>query len=301
MSSNPLPLSKALQQRLDANVELTTFYREAEDRIRLSPQDGFSGCSNLLEAACRKGAFTGLVNYELDRLLSDPNYALEASSDVDMLVLRSRFFNLTLRIVAQAAQTSRLIGLASDMIIAPLMAFGATMTRYREPAGPATKTLDRSGQLELVGDERVPFGQSIYFKAGQNVFVIQNSTELPSLVACLSSTVTLTTRWEYDIVTRQRLRVMAADHSVSRLQLLASVLAEMQDPRAVTALVVLMEHPAHYVRWAALQAVICLDREHGISLLKKATNDPHEHVRSAAVRSLAKLNIPDCVEMPAAQ
>lgn len=301
MSSNPLPLSKALQQRLDANVELTTFSREAEDLIRLSPQDGFSGCRNLLEAACRKGAFTGLVNYELDRLLSDPNYALEASSDVDMLVLRSRYFNLTLKIVAQTAQTSRLIGLASDMIITPLMALGATMTRYREPPGPATKTLDRSGQLELVGDESVPFGHSNYFKAGEDVFVIQNSTELPSLVACLSSTVTLTTRWEYDIATRQRIRVMAADHSVSRLQLLASVLAEMQDPRAVTALVGLMDHPAHYVRWAALQAVICLDHEQGMSLLKKATNDSHEHVRSAAIRSLAKLDIAACSGTPIAQ
>ncbi len=301
MSSNPLPLSKALQQRLEANAELATFSREAEDLIQSVSPDGFAGCSDLLEAACGRGAFTSLVNYELERLLGDPNYALEASSDTDMLVLRSRSFNLTLRIVAQTGQTGRLIGLASDMIIAPLMAWGATFTRYLEPPAPATNTLDRSGELQLMGDQSVPFGRCTHFKAGQDIFIIQSSTGFPSLVACLSSTVTLTTRWEYDITTCQRIRVMAADHSVSRLQLLASVLAEMRDPQGVAALEGLMEHPAHYVRWAALQAVMCLDREYGISLLKKATNDSHEHVRSAAVRSLAKLDITASGGMPAAQ
>jgi len=52
----------------------------------------------------------------------------------------------------------------------------------------------------------------------------------------------------------------------------------------------LMEHPAHYVRWAALQAIFSLDRERGAALLKTAAADPHEHVRTAAIRSLEKLN-----------
>jgi HEAT repeat protein len=64
----------------------------------------------------------------------------------------------------------------------------------------------------------------------------------------------------------------------------------MKDPGAVPALEGLMEHPAHYVRWAALQAIFSLDRERGAALLKTATTDPHEHVRTAALRSLEKLN-----------
>jgi hypothetical protein len=231
------------------------------------------------------------VNYELDCLLFDPNYALEGSSDLDMLVLRSRFFNLKLKIVGQAAQTNRLIGQAFDMILVPLSICGVTMTCYREPPSPTTETLNRSGQLQLLGDQMLPFGYSSYFKAGRDVFVMQNDIASPNLLACLSSTSTLTTRWEYDATTLARIRVVAADQSVSRLQLLASVLAEMQDPHAVTALRGLMEHPAHYVRWAALQAIFSLDREYGTCLLKEATNDAHEHVRSAAKRSLTKLDI----------
>src|SRR6185437_1152306 len=124
----------------------------------------------------------------------------------------------------------------------------------------------------------------------RDIFVIRSDGSAPTLVACFSSAATLTTRWEYDSATLARTRLVAADHSVSRLQLLASVLAEMKDPGAVPALEGLMEHPAHYVRWAALQAIFSLDRERGAALLKTAAADPHEHVRTAAIRSLEKLN-----------
>jgi hypothetical protein len=291
MSSNFVPLSHALQQRLDANVELKVFLTEAEALIQAHPLTGFGECSGLLEAACRNGAFTTFLNYELNRLLCDPNYALEGSSDVEVLVLRSHLFNLKLRIVGPTAQTNRLIGHASDMVITPLNLNGITMTYYKEPISTNADNLDRSGHLQLLGNALLPFGRSSYFKAGRDIFAIPNEDASIRLLACLSANATLTTRWEYDATTGARIRAVAADHSVSRLQLLASVLAEMRDPKAVTALEGLMEHPAHYVRWAALQAVFCLDRRHGVSLLHKATNDAHQHVRSAAVRSLTKLNI----------
>lgn len=287
MPSNLLPLSKTLQQRLDANSGLKDFLTAAEDRIQGDPKSGFAGCGGLLEDLCRRGAFTELVNYELERLLRDPNYALEASSDVDMLVLRSRFFNLLLKIVAQPSH-ARLFGQASDLFLAPLMKSGVAIARYREPE--PEESAERVRHLRFEGNETVAFGQNSYFKAGQDIFVIRGAAASPTLVACLSSAATLTTRWEYEMATLARVRVVAADHSVSRLQLLASVLAEMKDPSAIPALEGLMEHSAHYVRWAALQAIFCLDRERGAALLKTAATDPHEHVRTAAMRSLAKLS-----------
>jgi HEAT repeat protein len=287
MPSNLLPLSKTLQQRLDANSGLKDFLTAAENRIQAEPNSGFTSCGGLLEDLCRSGAFTELVNYELERLLRDPNYALEASSDIDMLVLRSRFFNLLLKIVAQPSQ-ARLFGQASDLFLAPLMKSGVTIARYREPE--PEQSAERVRRLRFEGNEMVAFGQSSYFKAGQDIFVIRGDAAFPTLVACFASAATLTTRWEYETATLARVRVVAADHSVSRLQLLASVLAQMKNPCAIPALEGLMEHPAHYVRWAALEAIFSLDRERGAALLKTAATDPHEHVRTAAIRSLEKLN-----------
>jgi hypothetical protein len=289
MPSNLLPLSKFLQQRLDANSGLKDFLKKAEDLIQADPTNGFADCGGFLEDVCRNGAFTELVNYELERLLRDPNYALEASSDVDMLVLRSPFFNLLLKIVAQPSH-ARLFGQASDLFLAPLMKSGVTIARYREPISEPEGAVDQRRYLRFEGDETVAFGHSSYFKAGRDIFVIRGDAAAPTLVACFSSAATLTTRWEYDAATLARARIMAADHSVSRLQLLASVLAEMKNPCAIPALEGLMEHPAHYVRWAALEAIFSLDRERGATLLKTAAADPHEHVRMAAIRSMEKLN-----------
>lgn len=289
MPSNLLPLSRMLQERLDANSGLKDFLTKAEERIASDPENGFARCGAFLDDLCRSGAFTELVNYELQRLLRDPNYALEASSDVDMLVLRSRFFNLLLKVVTQPPQ-ARLFGQASDLFLAPLLKSGVTTGRYREPIPDAEVTARRPQRLRFDGDETIAFGHSGYFKAGRDIFVIRSDGAAPTLVVCFSSAATLTTRWEYDAATLARTRLVAADHSVSRLQLLASVLAEMKDSGAVPALEGLMEHPAHYVRWAALQAIFSLDREHGAALLKRAAADPHEHVRTAAIRSLEKLN-----------
>jgi len=288
MPSNLLPLSKMLQERLDGNSGLKDFLTKAEEQIESDPENGFAGCGAFLDDLCRSGAFTELVNYELQRLLQDPNYALEASSDVDMLVLRSRFFNLLLKIVAQPTQ-ARLFGQASDLFLAPLLKSGVTTGRYREPVLESEGTAGRHF-LRFDGDETIAFGHSSYFKAGRDIFVVRSERAAPTLVVCFSSAATLTTRWEYDAASLARTRLVAADHSVSRLQLLASVLAEMKDPGAVPALEGLMEHPAHYVRWAALQAIFSLDRERGAALLKTAAADPHEHVRTAAIRSLEKLN-----------
>jgi HEAT repeat protein len=218
-----------------------------------------------------------------------------------MLVLRSGFFNLTLKIIAQTPQAGRITGQASDLILAPLTESGVTIGRYREPVRSSEEIADCASRLLFQGDETVAFGRSSYFKAGQDVFSIRNNAPAPALVACLSSAATLTTRSEYDATTLARVRVVAADHTVSRLQLLASVLAEMKDPRAIPALEGLIAHPAHYVRWAALQAIFCLDREQGAFLLKAAATDAHEHVRSAAIRSLARLNAPCPSGVPMAQ
>ncbi len=166
MSSNSLPLSNTLQQRLNANVKLKVFLREAEDLIQANPQSGFAECGCLLEAVCRKGTFTGLVNYELECLLREPNYALEGSSDLDMLVLRSRFFNLKLKMAGPTAQTNRLIGLAADMILVPLSASGVTMTCYREPPNPATETLDRSGPARKAAECDLALWPELLFRSG---------------------------------------------------------------------------------------------------------------------------------------
>ena len=53
------------------------------------------------------------------------------------------------------------------------------------------------------------------------------------------------------------------------------------------------EHPSHFVRWAAIQAVGRLDRARAVELLRRSLEDAHPHVRSMAAKVLAKVGIPN--------
>jgi HEAT repeat protein len=84
-------------------------------------------------------------------------------------------------------------------------------------------------------------------------------------------------------------RAIAVDNSASRLEFVISMMCVMKDRSSLPALEGLSAHPAHFVRWAAVQALFRLDRERGITALRNALADRHEHVRNAASRSLAKI------------
>lgn len=52
---------------------------------------------------------------------------------------------------------------------------------------------------------------------------------------------------------------------------------------------VMLNHPAHYVRWEAVRAITMLNCFEGESALEVLVNDPHPHVSNAAEKALAKV------------
>jgi HEAT repeat protein len=150
---------------------------------------------------------------------------------------------------------------------------------------------DRSRTLVFRGPEIVARGKSSYFSAGEDIFLVDAPApeEPPPLFVCFASTNKLPIRWEYDSATLAPVRAIASDNSASRLEFLAWMMAEMNNRSSLQALDSLLAHPAHFVRWAALQAIFRLDRDKGMVSLSAALEDPHEHIRDAARRSLAKM------------
>lgn len=99
--------------------------------------------------------------------------------------------------------------------------------------------------------------------------------------------------WHFDNTTLQSRFPSAGLMDQSALVNTAKVLGALGDPAAVPHLVELAEHPSHFVRWAAIQAVGRLDRARAVELLRRSLEDAHPHVRSMAAKVLAKVGIPN--------
>ena len=284
-------MSRTYQERADNNKRLRNFVIEANHLIQDDCSGGFRACGELLESICRDGVFTELINYELDCLLHDSNYSLEASTDIDMLVWKSPYFTLLLKLLIEPQRQDRLFGMPFDHILAPVSARGVTFDRYHQPRPLPNDVFDRTRRIVFAGEETLIPGQSRYFRAGQDIFLIRNdvSEKEPPLLAVFASPDKLSLRWEYDRTTLAPVRAAASDTSASRLEFVAWMMSAMNNHSSLPALEGLLAHPAHFVRWAALKAIYRLDSEKGRELLFAALEDSHEHVRNAARRSLGKL------------
>lgn len=75
----------------------------------------------------------------------------------------------------------------------------------------------------------------------------------------------------------------------SSLVTLCRVFGDSGDEASLTYLHELSDHSAHFVRWAAIQAIGRIDGELACARLKTALKDDHPQIRQAASRSLAKM------------
>jgi hypothetical protein len=286
-------IAKMLEtRRAHKNTPFHIFSEEANHLIQSDPSGGFRTCAPLLENLCRTDAFGELVNDELDRLLNQPDYALPGSSDENLLVWTSPNFTLVLRTLISPQRQDRLFGHTCDMILAPLNPSGITLSRYHQPQPYPNDILDKSRHLTFKGDATLAFGQSSFFAACEDIFLIRSAPQEadPPLLAILITPDKFQIRWEYDSTTLAPVRAIAADISASRIEFVISLMSTMNDLSALPVLEELSSfHPAHFVRWAAVQAMFRLDRNTGMQALHRALNDPHEHVRTAASRSVAKI------------
>lgn len=95
------------------------------------------------------------------------------------------------------------------------------------------------------------------------------------------------TQTAYDRTTRVPQQTIAASAADSELVAMARALGAMGRTSSIPVLESMFRHPHHFVRWAALQALYRVSRDHAMPLLDLAQHDAHAHVRRAARKALA--------------
>lgn len=214
-------------------------------------------------------------------------------SDGEIEIFRSKQFRISMaKIKAASALGGRhgeVVCHANDYICANLGPPPLEFDIFEMPAEHRYDVFDRSVRPNFVRRCRQEKGEALGIEAGRHILRMVK----PAADAYQVYAVSLHTRhsviWHFDADTLEPKYAAAANLMSSRVQTAIGILGQMADQSALPVLTAAAESGDHFVRWSAISAVTAIDPQEGLVLLRRASEDPHPHVRSAAKRALLKL------------
>jgi hypothetical protein len=278
--------------RLRSNAELSEFVDAITPAVSASDPEAFWACEQALARLLRSPFLRLFVRNELRRIAEDPAYIpAPGLSPAEFAVAAGNDYSLTIQLLEPGVSLSKKLysSTVNCLIGAPELpgTAGPTYAWYEQTAPLPNEVFDRSRVLTPTGIRTFPPGEVYRIRAGIDVSRLLPPQQTVILLF-LGSRNVLPLRWEYDDKLRP-LRAMAATPTASRFEFTARMLAEFGDRESLEPLGELAEHPDHFVRWAAVRAVMRIDFDAGLHLLHAAGEDRHPHVRRAATRALENL------------
>jgi hypothetical protein len=232
------------------------------------------------------------VNGELRHMLRDNKYYPQVSAERSITLIDKPEYKLFLTLLppvtkADSSQARSLSGLTGHHVIGCVGGGPIRIMRCRRPLPHPHDTFSRHIKPSRIDDACLKPGESIAFNGDADLFSVLEASE--SLLMRLSTPDIGNLRWDYDIKTLEPIRAVAASLRDSRTEFAAEVLGRIGDQESASVLEALYEHPAHFVRWMALQSLGSLDYRRAFRLLHRAVDDEHPHVRAAARKTLDQL------------
>ena len=144
-----------------------------------------------------------------------------------------------------------------------------------------------AGQCRRVGGRRRADGDEIVIDGSHESFIVDHADGdmlyLQAMVRPGAAPLTA----EYDSETRRFIGTTSTDEASSRVQMMATLLREMDREDAVPVLRELLGSPHFYTRWHIMRELLALDAEAALPDLRRlAEQDPHPEVRAAASQTL---------------
>ncbi|NEQ79293.1 MAG: HEAT repeat domain-containing protein [Moorea sp. SIO2I5] len=281
-------------KRISTIPELSNFVVQLNQILVSSDPDTFWQCENFFHALLESRFLEKLVLYELSNLASYSAYIpFGGLTDYDLAIVQAKEYTLAVRVLEPDTRLiNRLSSSAEHSMVGvanfPTGSAGKFAYRsYTQPDQFATHVLDRTKKLVSNGVQTVEPGHIARFFAARDVYIML-PMQKPVILLILASATVASLYWEYDRETLRPIRAISASHNASRLQYTAYMLSEIGNQNSVAPLQDLMEHEDHFVRWAAVRAIMKIDFYDGLKMLDIVRHDPHPHVRNAASKALAK-------------
>jgi hypothetical protein len=147
---------------------------------------------------------------------------------------------------------------------------------------------EEAGRCRLIGRRRIADGEEFLVDGSCESFVVEHATgDIVYLQATIQTGAAPLTV-EYDSDTLGFINASSTDEASSRVQMMASLLREMDREDAVPVLREMLKTPHFYTRWHIMRELLALDAEVTLPDLRRmAAADPHPEVRAAASQTLA--------------
>jgi HEAT repeats len=283
-------MRSVMRERAAAIAPLHSFVHSVEGTLVPGEAESFWDCEAAFRELTESAFVTELVNFELAKMLEDPLYVPPFYAS-DLVAYDSADFQVRLDMVnaRTAPNTTRLPSLPSHWMFALKLA-PLRIALYRQPRPFPADDFRRDAVLQKVSSKTYAAGALLRLRAGFDLaeFLPELGSET-MLINFTPKGMPVDYCWVYDKSSLRPVRLVPAEPSWSRLDYAAQTMAQLGDEDSIPALTRLArEHPAHFVRWTAVQSVVTLDPDAGMQLVLEARRDPHAHVRRAAQKTLAR-------------
>ena len=164
----------------------------------------------------------------------------------------------------------------------------AMVSFWEAPRIDAGFRTEQAGECRMIGRRRIRDGEEFLIDGSCESFVIEHAIgDIVYLQATIQAGAALVVV-EYDSDSLDFVNASSGDEASSRVQMMASLLREMDREDAVPVLRELLGTPHFYTRWHIMREMLALDADAALpDLQHMASADPHPEVRAAAAGTIA--------------
>lgn len=259
------------------------------DQCAVDSAPRFPPMTSIVAAACqtigRSDSVAHLLNRELARAASDPELFEPRWMGSEITVHEGKAIKVA---ISHLDTEPRLpFTVTSDLVIMLAHADAVVDVECFElPASVDLSVFDDAVEPSVRWRKALEAGQPVVLEAGQGV---RFSVERSAALLTITTRTRLEQAWYFDPQTLRPLSIHASSVSAAIAQTLSDFLGTYGSASSIKPLAGLLEHPAHFIRFAAARDMLRISLDAGREAFKQLTSDPHPHVRRGAETTLSRL------------
>lgn len=264
--------------------DVRSLLSEVGARVVSDPENGLVESRPLFEEMIRSDLHVSAMNAMLIRHLSD-GIREDIFTSGKFLVLES-IGEIELSVIRYSGTSPYIFSSPNSYMQSSLNEGSFSCDHYRGPIRLSEAIFDPSIEIDLISSTRIE-DSAIIAKGFDDIVDLYDFSSAPTAFVRLAQQPQGDYEWAFARGTLRAHSYCTVRLAESNLCGLFELLAENADERCVPAVSPFCEHPLHFVRWKAIQTIGRHDPIKGLSLTRRALDDPHPHVRAAAEATLA--------------
>lgn len=259
---------------------------------RVDPAGAFSDLCELavpLARLAHSDALAQSMVFHLQRIREDPGFISPLWGEQSILMLSDKHWQLRLGLYTRASDHIYSFPFHFACAVVPSQTESLRVRLYDLPTAYCSDVFQPG--VEAVGptDRELSGGEVLILDSRRQALDVDVRQPVAALKFIMKPFMTL--QWMFDRSTRKATQAIASNPLESELVTICLTLKAMKLRASTPTLQRLARHSSHFVRWSAIQALGTVEPDAAIDALRTAIGDPHPHIRAAADKQLAALNL----------